>query len=98
MNYDNPEQLRRALLEHIANQAQGNEDLRQRLTNEVAFERMLARLGPEFGFVIGGIATKYLLPDSPATKDVDVLVQRALAEQYDLIDKNPEERSGVFGK
>lgn len=98
MNYENPEELRQALLKHIAEQSAGNEDLRQRLTNEVAFERLLARLGPEFGFVIGGIATKYLLPDSPATKDVDVFLQRALAEQYALAEKDTEARSGILYK
>jgi len=46
MNYDNPDDFRRALLEQIKLEANGDADLEKRLVNEVAYEQLLARLNP----------------------------------------------------
>lgn len=94
MKYSSAKQFREELERRIQEFAHGDKIKAQNFQREVAYERFLVKIDPDGAYTIGGIATKYLTEQSPATQDIDLMI-RTKGEQAQRFLSMPREDRGV---
>lgn len=92
MKYKDADEFKKALDEQLKEQTrslQEQHDMKARISTE----RILARLDPREAFLQGGAATKYTVPNSPYTKDVDLIVADEKVKEMGWDKMQPDERA-----
>lgn len=74
MKYDNLADYLNALELQLEHNSSGNEILRLDLQKDMALERLIARFDPSKTAVKGGFGIRTLVPGSPLTQDLDILI------------------------
>lgn len=92
MKYKDADEFKKALDEQLKEQTrslQEQHDMKARISTE----RILARLNSREAFLQGGAATKYTVPNSPYTKDVDLIVTDEKVKEMGWDKMQPDERA-----
>jgi hypothetical protein len=74
MKYDNYYEYLEALEQKLQQNSHGNETLFVDLRKDMALERLAARFDPGQSAVKGGFGVRTLVPGSPLTQDMDILI------------------------
>ncbi|HEY9778195.1 MAG TPA: nucleotidyl transferase AbiEii/AbiGii toxin family protein [Planktothrix sp.] len=100
MKYNDAQEFLAALdetLQKRAEQIGRNQDY-QKLKEELAIERFLARINPEIAVVKGGAAAMLTVSNAPHTNDVDLVITESVVQSLGLRQMNPAKRTEVLAE
>jgi len=95
MKYNNPNDFKRDLDNFVESHAQTPEE-QVDLRASIAIERFLSRIDPSEAIVQGGTAVAKLLPNSPYTTDVDIILKAQIVKEMGLDQMNSQDRANVI--
>ncbi len=95
MKFDNSQDFSAALSEQLQKVAEKSGRMQDlvKLRIEVAIERFLSRISHALGAVKGGTAAMLAMPNSPHTKDVDLVISEDIVKDLGLEDMEPATRA-----
>lgn len=92
MKYDDADEFKKALDQHIKETNRSLQDQHD-MKGRISTERIMSRIDSKDAFLQGGAATKYSVPNSPYTKDVDLIITDEKVKEMGWDKMPPDERA-----
>lgn len=99
MKYSDSDEFREALESKLKKDAEriGRSQDYINLREELAIERFMARVDPDFAILKGGAAAMFVLDKTPHTKDTDIIITEKVVNSFGLDKMSPDKRAQELG-